>query len=161
LMSAESARISLESQEKLIQKGEFESLPSVANSNLILQLKSSLSQLEGEYASLSARFNPGYPRLDQLHAQVEETRRHLRGEIGKASEASNSAYGAAVASEKTLREQFEQQKALAFGEKDSGVQAAILAREVETNKQLYDSVLQRMKETGVAAQVKASNVYVV
>jgi succinoglycan biosynthesis transport protein ExoP len=161
LMSAESARISLEAQQKLIHKGEFDSLPSVANSILIQQLKSSLSQLESEYVSLSARFNAGYPRLDELQAQADETRRHLGEEVSKAVEASRSAYAAAVAKEKTLRERVEQQKALAFGEKDSGVQAAILAREVDTNKQLYDSVLQRMKETGVAAQVRASNVFIV
>jgi capsular exopolysaccharide synthesis family protein len=160
-MSAESNRINLESEEKLIQKGQFESLTSVASSSLIAQLKSSLSQLEGEYASLSTRFNPGYPRLDRLHAQIAETQRHLEQEITKATETSQSDYSTAVAKEKTLREQFEQQKALAFGEKESGVQAAILAREVDTNKQLYDSVLQRMKETGVAAQVRASNVYIV
>jgi capsular exopolysaccharide synthesis family protein len=160
-MTAESGRMSLESQEKLIQKGQVDSLPSVANGIVIQQLKSSLSQLEGEYASLAARFNPGYPRLDQLQAQIQETQKHLNQEIFKAIEASQSAYAAALAKEKTLRKSLDEQKALAFAEKDSAVQGAMLAREVDTNKQLYDNVLQRMKETGVAAQVRASNVFIV
>jgi uncharacterized protein involved in exopolysaccharide biosynthesis len=101
---------------------------------LIFQLKSSLAQLQGEYASLATRFNPGYPKLDRLNAQILEIHRYLNEEISKATETSKSAYAAAVAKEKTLRESLDQQKALAFGEKDSAVQAAILAREVDTNK---------------------------
>jgi polysaccharide biosynthesis transport protein len=161
LMRAESDRISLESEQKLIEEGKVDSLAAVVNSSLIQQLKSSVSQLEGQYASLATRFNPGYPRLDQLHAQVEETRNHLAQEILKATEASKSAYAAAIAKEQVLRASLEHQKALAFGEKDSAVQGAILAREVDTNRQLYDNILQRMKETGVAAQVRASNIFIV
>ena len=54
----------------------------------------------------------------------------------------------------------DEQKKATLNLKDSAVQYAILAREVDTNKQLYDGVLPRLKEIGVAAEVRSSNIYV-
>jgi capsular exopolysaccharide synthesis family protein len=55
----------------------------------------------------------------------------------------------------------EQQKAAALSLKDAAVDYAILTREVDMNRQIYDSVLQRLKEMEVAAALRASNVSVV
>ena len=55
----------------------------------------------------------------------------------------------------------EEQKATTFGLKDASVGYAMLAREVDTNRQLYDSVLQRMKEMGMAAELRTSNVSII
>jgi len=41
------------------------------------------------------------------------------------------------------------------------VQYNILKREVDTNKQLYDGLLQRLKEASVSASLKASNIRIV
>ncbi|MBI4639264.1 MAG: polysaccharide biosynthesis tyrosine autokinase, partial [Candidatus Tectomicrobia bacterium] len=106
-------------------------------------------------------FKPGYPRLDQLKAQVEETRRRLQRETQKVVGGIESAYRASETKEKGLRAKMEKQKAMALSLKDASVEYAILAREVDTNRQLYDSVLQRMKEMGVAAELRASNVSVI
>src|SRR5207249_8694848 len=62
--------------------------------------------------------------------------------------------------ESELRVAMEEQKKATLNLKDSAVQYTILAREVDTNKQLYDGVLQRLKEIGVAADVRSSNIYV-
>ena len=63
--------------------------------------------------------------------------------------------------ENLLSESFAQQKALAEQLNESNIHYSILKREVETNKQLYDSLLQRMKEAGVAAGLKSSNIRIV
>src|SRR5262249_34985992 len=72
-----------------------------------------------------------------------------------------AAHAAARQKEDELRVKMEQQKAAALGLKDASVEYAILAREVDTNRQLYDSVLQRLKEMQVAAALRASNVSVI
>jgi capsular exopolysaccharide synthesis family protein len=55
----------------------------------------------------------------------------------------------------------EEQRTMALGLKDAAVEYGILAREADANLQLYNSVLQRMKEMGVAAELRASNVILV
>jgi succinoglycan biosynthesis transport protein ExoP len=118
-------------------------------------------RLEGEYAHLATQFKPGFSRLDQLKAQVEESRSRLRQEIQRVVAGIESSYLAAGSREKALRDKMGEQKAAALGLKDAAVEYAILAREVDTNRQLYDSVLQRMRETGVAAELRTSNVSVI
>jgi succinoglycan biosynthesis transport protein ExoP len=161
LTEAESARIALEGQVRLIRNGSYALLPTVTNNTLIQSLTAESARLEADYAQLAARFKPGYPQLDQLRAQLNETKRQLRQEIQRTAAGIESAYQAAEATEKQLRTIMEEQKIAALRLKDASVDYAILAREVDTNRQLYDSVLARMKETGVAAELRTSNVSII
>jgi capsular exopolysaccharide synthesis family protein len=161
LTEAEAERIALEAQVRLVQKRSYDSLPVVLDNTLIRTLSDHLARLKGDYASLSIQFKSGYPRVAQLEAQVEETQRRLEREIQKVVKGIESAYLAAEAKEKKLMATVEKQKNAALSLKDASVEYAILAREVNTNRQLYDSVLQRMKEMGVAAEIRSSNVFVI
>jgi len=161
LTKAEAERIGFEAQDHLIRKRDYDSLPGVIDNPLIQTLKGELARLEGEQAQLSSQFKDRYPRVQQLKARVEETRRRLQKETQKAVGGITSAYLAAQAQEKELRVKMEEQKAAALGLKDASVEYAILAREVDTNRQLYESVLQRMKEMAVAAELHVSNVSVI
>ena len=60
-----------------------------------------------------------------------------------------------------MRAQMDKQKSETFALKDASVQYAILAREANTNKQLYDSVLERFREISVAGELPSSNVTIV
>jgi polysaccharide biosynthesis transport protein len=161
LTEAEADRITLQAQVQLIRQRAFDSLPDVINNKLIQTLKEQLSRLEGDYANLSAEYNLGYPRLAQLKAQVDETRRRLNEEIRSVVAGIESAFLAAGAKEKELRGKFGEQRSAALQLKDASVEYAILAREVDTNRQLYDSVFQRRKEMGVAAELRTSNIFIV
>jgi capsular exopolysaccharide synthesis family protein len=158
---AEAERIGLEAQVQLIRKRNYDSLPAVISSTLIQTLKEQVARLEGESAQMAAQFKTGYPRLAQLQAQVTETRERLKYEIQHVVGGIESAYLAAEARERELRAKMEQQKEMTLRLKDAAVEYALLAREAETNRQLYDSVLQRMKEMGVAAELRASNVSII
>jgi GumC protein len=161
LTEAEAERIALAGQVHLVNRGYYDSLPAVIGNPLIHDLKDQLARLEGDHARLAAQFTMDYPRMVQLTAQVEETQRSLRREIQRVVDATQSAYLAAQAKEKELRTKMEEQKAATLSLKDAAVEYAILAREVDTNLQLYNSVLQRMKEMGVTAELRASNVFVI
>ncbi len=161
LTEAEADRIGLESQVQLIRKRRYESLPAIVNSSLIQTLTVQAAQLENEYAKLTTVFKQGHPRLNQLQAQLKDKRRLQKEEIQKVVEGIDSSYLAAAAKEKQLRIEMEKQRAAALRLKNTAVEYVALAREVDTNRQLYDSVLQRMKETGVSAELRTSNVFVI
>src|SRR5437867_8110286 len=158
LTEAEAERIGLEAQARLIRQRDYDSLPAVIGNGLIQNLRAQIIQLESEYAKLSAQFLPGYPRLAQVKAQLEETRSKLAQQIRSVVEGINSAYFAALGKERDLKLQMDKQKSDALALKDASVEYAILAREADTNKQLYDSVLGRFKEINVAGEIPASNV---
>jgi succinoglycan biosynthesis transport protein ExoP len=161
LTNAEAERIALEGQVRLLRKGHPEAMPAVVNNTLIQTLTVQAARLEAEYAPLAMIYKRGHPQLDQLKAQVDETKRRLRQETQRTVASLESAYLAAESAEKQLRSQMEAQKLVVLGMKDVAVSYAILAREVDTNRQLYDGVLQRMKEAGVAAELRASNVSII
>ena len=160
LTEAEAERIGLESHARLIKHRDYDSLPAVINNPLIQNLKSQVVTLEGQQANLAAQFKPGYPRLAQVQAQLEDAKQRLANQIKSVVEGINSAYYASAAKEKDLRVQMDRQKSAALALKDASVEYAILSREADTNKQLYDSVLERIKEVGLAAEVPASNIYI-
>jgi succinoglycan biosynthesis transport protein ExoP len=158
LTEAEAERIGLEAQARLIKNREYDSLPAVINHGLIQGLKGQIVNLEGQYAQLASQFKSGYPPVAKLKAQIEETRQRLSQQITTVVEGINSAYFAAAGKEKELRVQMNKQKSEALALKDAAVEYAILSREANTNTQLYNAVLERMKEIGVAAEIPTSNV---
>ena len=160
LTESEADRIGLEAQARLIKQRDYDSLPAVINNPLIQTLKSQVVTLEGQQANLAAQFKPGYPRLAQVQAQLEDSRQRLANQIKSVVEGINSAYYASAAKEKDLRSRMDQQKSAALALKDASVEYAILSREADTNNQLYDSVLERIKEVGLAAEIPASNIYI-
>ena len=158
--AAETDKIALEAQVHAIRRRDYDTLPVILNSPVIQALKGEVAKLEAEHASLSKEFKPGYAPLDAVKARIDETRRRLNVELQNELKGVESAYVVAQAKEAALRARMNQQKGAILSLKDAGVQYAILAREVESNRQLYDSVLQRMKEMAVASEIRASNTLV-
>ena len=161
LTEAEAERISLEAKVRTVRNGNYDVLSDYLNDPTIQGLKSDIARLEGEHAKLAKEFKPGYPPLDKITAQIENTRTRLTAEVRNAVKSAETAYQAARTKEAELRAKMQDQKRETLNLKDSAVQYGILAREVDTNKQLYDSVLQRMREMKVAADSQSSNIYVV
>lgn len=161
LTEAEAERISLEAKVRAIRHGNSDGLPAGIAGTVAQNLKNEITRLEGEQAQLAKEFKPGYPPLDKVTAQLENTRRRLRSELQSDVRSIESTYQAAQTKEAALRAQMLAQKNETLKLKDSAVEYAILDREVNTNRQLYDSILQRMREMSVAAEVQSSNVYVV
>lgn len=161
LTDAEAEKIALEAQAHLLRSGSYEYIPAITSSPLIQSLKEQTARLKAEYAAISAEFKAGFPRVDQLKAQLEEAQRRLTQEIQKVAKGVEASYQTAEAKEKALRLRVEAQKNTALQLKDTSVTYSILAREVDTNRQLYDSVLHRLKEMGMATQFHSSNISVV
>jgi capsular exopolysaccharide synthesis family protein len=161
LTEARSARMEKESIYRTLAKATPENFPQALRTSLIQKLEEDLVADEQELAKLSSQFGPAMPQVKQLESKVRQTREQLVREKRLAIQNSDNEYNTALAREKLLSEAFEKQKALADRLNESNIHYNILKREVETNKQLYDGLLQRMKEAGVAAGLKSSNIRVV
>ena len=158
---AQAERIRLEGQYRLIEKRDYESLPDVLKSMLVQQLKQEASKIEIEVAELSKTFLPSFPTMQEALARQAQAQARLRAEITKIVEGIRSGYLAAQAREAELAKQLEEQRQRALAQKDVGAEYNTLARDVETARDLYASLLQRLKDVDVAQEVKVSNVSVV
>jgi polysaccharide biosynthesis transport protein len=160
LTAAEGERIAWEAQVRAARGRSPEEIPAVRGSMMIGSLKAELAKFEAEYASLAKEFKAGYPPLDNLRARIDDTRSRISTEVGREVKSIEAGYAAASNKESQLRAAMDEQKRATLSLKDSAVQYAILSREVDTNKQLYDGVLSRLKEIGVAGEVRNSNIHV-
>ena len=161
LTEAETARIELEAKNQLIKDQNYDALPEVRQSLLIQNLREQFGELSAQYAALLNRYNPGYHPLDDLAAKVQESRANLNREISATVKGVAGDYNAAAAQEDSIKQAIEAVKTEAMAEKDDSIKETVLSRNLETNQLLYDSVLKRLQEMGVAASVRASNVSVV
>lgn len=161
LARTEADEISLEAQEQLIRSRSYDSLPAVINNELIQKLKEQLVASAARRASLAAKYRPGFPALDEAIAQETNLRMQLREEIHRVADGIESAYLTAAAKEKHLRDAIRHEKAVALSDNDEEVKYGILTRDVRASRQLYDNVLERMKEASLAADANASNAVLV
>eukprot|EP01013_Petalomonas_cantuscygni_P009143 TRINITY_DN21929_c0_g1_i1.p1 TRINITY_DN21929_c0_g1~~TRINITY_DN21929_c0_g1_i1.p1 ORF type:complete len:729 (-),score=38.19 TRINITY_DN21929_c0_g1_i1:590-2776(-) len=134
-------------------------LGSTDNSSLT-QLRAELATLEAEYAKLASQFKSDYPRVQALEAQLAALRQNIGQEERRGLEQSRRAYQSALQREQDLQQRVNQLKSDFLEENRDGIQFNIYQREVDTNRAIYDALLQRYKEIG-AAGVAASNISIV
>jgi polysaccharide biosynthesis transport protein len=161
LTRAQVERIGLESQVALIHKHMYSSLPEVMQDKLAQTVQGELDQLAGQDASLSNQFTAAYPPLAALRAKEAALRGQLNHEIEESIKGIESSYQQALEKEKNLQAEMERQRTLTLSLNDAAVQYAILQRDVDTNRQLYNAVLKRLKDVGVEAEAQTSNVSIV
>lgn len=161
LAKAETQRIEKESLYKHVMAGNIGSLPLVVNDPYIQNLKAEHAMAKSEYSQMSATFKSGYPKLKEVGAKVAELQRKIDEAQGSIANSVKSDYEAAQKKEENLRESYEKQKVLASALNDKSIEYNILKREVESNETIYNSLLQRLKETEVSSAIKASNIQVV
>ncbi|MBV8359570.1 MAG: GumC family protein, partial [Deltaproteobacteria bacterium] len=151
LTNAQVDRIGLEAQIAIIHKHDYNSLPAVVQSVEIQTLRKEMNDLYVQEAALSTQFRPDYPPLAKLRSQMDEVQRQLNIAIDKVVAEAQSSYEAAVEKENELQSEIDRQRAETLNLNDSAAQYAILQREVDTNRELYNAVLTRMKDVAVTS----------
>lgn len=123
-------------------------------------LREERAKVQAEYARLMIQFEPEYPSARALASQIEALDKSIVSEGSRSRAGTSARYSEALAREQQLRAQVNRLKLQFSGERRDSIQYNIFQREVDTNRELYDGLLQRYKEIGVAG-VGANNISVV
>jgi polysaccharide biosynthesis transport protein len=161
LTRAQADRYQKESLYRLVQAGQIDALPGVADNKLIEDLTEQLTDIEKQKAQLETTFTADYPKVQELQNQEDKISSVIAQERQRAAAQLTNDYQAAVRREDLVEQAFAGQQKDADQIASRSVQYNILKREVDTNRTLYEGLLERLKETGVSAGLKASNIRVV
>lgn len=161
LSKAQQERIKAESSYRQIQASKSGQLPQGLENDLIQQLKENKAKLEAEYQNNLKQFKPGYPKMQELAAQIAEVKMQVATETENARNAVIATYEAAKVQENLLQEMLASSKSEMLDLQTRSIQYNIIKREADTNRQLYDGLLQRLKEVSVAGGVGTNNISVV
>lgn len=141
--------------------GTIDTFPAVISNEYIQRLKGELGDLQRQQAQLSDRYGDKAPEMIKLRSAIQSAEAKLQGEISKVVESVNNEYRAALAQEQSMQAALNGYKNEALGQNRMSVNYAVLQREVDSNRQIYESLLQRAKETGISGERRATNVRVI
>jgi capsular exopolysaccharide synthesis family protein len=159
--AAMSARLAAEQVWGEAQQTPLLNLPEVQGDPSIQGLVQQRARAVAQYEQDSSRWRPDYPAMVQQAAQIKELDRQINTLGTRVKNAIRQRFVVADAQERALARSLEQFKNDTLSEQDRAVQYNILLREVDTNRALYDALLQRFKEVSAAAGLASSNVSIV
>jgi succinoglycan biosynthesis transport protein ExoP len=161
LTDAQTDRINKEAVYQLAQSGNYDAIAAVRESAVIQDILKQQTTLSAQYTDAVNQYGPKYPKVLRIQAQLKDLDELINREklnIGNQVEAE---YRGARQRELLLKEALDQQKTEVNQTAEKLVQYNILKREADTNKQLYDGMLQKLKEAGITAGLRSSNIRIV
>jgi polysaccharide biosynthesis transport protein len=159
LAEATAARIA--AQAKASTAGSAGATSEALNNNAINSLRQRRAELQAEYQELMVRFEPGYPAARALQSQITNLDQAISREERRVSGSLEADYRAALQREQMLFARVGQLKDNYLDLRRRSIQYNIYQQEVDTNRALYDGLLQRFKEIGVAGGIGVNNVSII
>jgi succinoglycan biosynthesis transport protein ExoP len=135
-----------------------DTFPAVAQNPTILEIKQQLANLTTEKAKLSQRYGANHPEMERITKQIDSASVRLKAETAKVLESIANDYRSAVAEEQSLSASLEDQKRQAIDLNRKSITFSILQREAESERQVYNALLQQEKELRVVSNSRANNV---
>jgi polysaccharide biosynthesis transport protein len=148
-------------QQMLAARGDRESLqafPAIASSIAVQRLKGELSDLSREEARLSRDFGDKWPALDAVRTAIKSTQSKFDAEIENSLNVMKNEVEAARAQEDGLAQTLNAQKSDAVSRNREAIGYQALQREAASNRQIFDTLMQRAKETNISSQLRTNNI---
>lgn len=160
LAKAEQERIKVDAIVAEVKRNPEASL-AVVDNKIIQTYKEQRAKLQVEYQENLRIYKADYPKMQQIQAQITEIDAQIKREVGNVIGSLQAQRDAVVKQEELLREKVGQTRKQVLTTQDHSIDMNLLKREVDTNRQLYDSLLQRFKELGVSGNIVSNNVSIV
>jgi polysaccharide biosynthesis transport protein len=137
------------------------SVPDVLNDSSLKQYANQLTDLKRQRAHLAAIYTPDYAKVKELDAEIASLESALKNEEGDILERIQHEYEQAQRRQALLTQQLAAASRDMSDTNQRAIQYDILKHEVDSNRQLYDSMLQRVKEATIASAIHPSNIHVI
>ena len=160
LAKAEQERIKFESEFQAIQTAP-DTARQVLENRTIQEYKTQRAKLDAEYQQNAKIYKDDFPRMVQMRAQIQDLDDKIRAEVTSILRSVENQLAMAKRQEALIQARLAQTRAEIVQGQDRRVDYNLLKREVDTNRELYDGLLQQVKEVGVAGGVETNNIQVV
>lgn len=161
LSAAQTDRIVRQSRLEMAESSPPEALPDILNDSNLRDYDSKLTELNRQLAELRTTYKDDYSKVQRLLAQIDSIRSARQQAQGDIMRRIRNEYEEAVRKENLLQANYGKQRAIVTGEGEKAIQYSIYKREVESNRQLYDTMLQQLKQASLTSALRASNVTVI
>ena len=133
----------------------------VLQSGSVSGLRVKRAEAAAEYSRMLVQFEPNYPGAQAVKKQIDALDAAITNETARINRGRQTSYAEALKRENELAAQVDALKGDYLRQQQNTTQYNIYQREVDTSRQLYDGLLQRYKEIGIAGTVGVSNISIV
>jgi polysaccharide biosynthesis transport protein len=161
LTAAKANLVAVEQRYKATQAAPGLAAPELLADPTIQQLRQEQVKLTVQYNEQLKVYKPDYPDMIQLKQQLDDVASQLNNSAATIRRSLKTQYDAAQAQVNQLQGQLNQQKATVLDERNREIQYNILQREVDSTRTLYEGLLDRYKQIGVAGGITTNNISVV
>jgi len=161
LSKAQADRIVKQANFEEAQSKPADSLPEILEDPTMREYQQKLTELERQYAELSATLTPAHYKVQRVQAQISELKSAMQKERANVLRGITNEYAAATRRERLLLEQHAGQEKIVADQSSKAIHYDTLRRDVDSNRRLYEVMLQRVKEASLATAMRDSNVLVV
>jgi polysaccharide biosynthesis transport protein len=161
LSAAQTERISKQSRWEMANSSPAEALPDVLNDATLRDYRAKLTELKRQIVELRTTYTDQSPKVRKVQVQVATLETALSTERADILKRIKNEYDEALRRESLLTADYAAQRVTVTGESEKAVQYDVMKHEVESNRQLYDSMLQQLKQATLASALRASNIRVV
>jgi len=161
LTDVQSERMRKQSLFEFAKAGDMDSVPQIRDNPVVQDLFRKRTETYSQYTDALSQYGPNFPKVQRLQSQVKEIEAAADKEKKSVIARLESEYREALQREQLLTQALDQQKAEVNQMSERMVQYSILKREAEANKALYDGLLTKLKEAGISAGLRSSNIRVV
>jgi succinoglycan biosynthesis transport protein ExoP len=161
LTEAQSDRMRKQSLFEYAKAGDVDSVPQIRDNSIVQDLLRRRNELYAQYSDALNQYGPNFPKVQRLQAQIKEMDATSEREKKAVVARLESDYHEARQREDLLTQALDHQKAEVNQMSERMVQYSILKRDAEANKALYDGLLTKLKEAGISAGLRSSNIRVV
>lgn len=155
--AAQSERIQLEAMLHNVSGTGPESLPQISADSVVQELSKKLASTRADLRQVLVVYGPNHPKSKELNAEINELEAQIHNQEGHIYSSLKTSYAAARAREGLLDTQ------LKGADKAMGLasQYETFKKEAQANEDLYNALYTKVKEAGIAAESKSSNINVV
>lgn len=161
LAEARAARVAAEERWRSARSAGLMTLPEVLQNPTIQRLTEQRAILDAEYQQKLSVYQPDYPEMVRLRAQIEEADAQIQTIAGNIRDSIRNQYEVAANQERSLQVQVNGLTGDVLDLRDRSIQYNILQRELDTTRTLYEGLLQRYKEVGVTGGITTNNISIV
>jgi capsular exopolysaccharide synthesis family protein len=159
--AAEAASLQAEQKWEAARNTTAMSLPEVLSNDAVLRLLQKRAELSGELKEMTARLKPDHPNVIQARAQLDQIDSQLQTLTASIKTSIYNQFVVAQRQSAAIAGQVHNLEQATLSEQDRSIRYNILNREVDTNRQLYESLLQRFKEVNAQSGVTSNNITLV
>jgi len=161
LSAAAAERVSRQSRFEMAAASPVDALPDVLDDTNLRDAQVKLIELRGKLAQLRVTFTPNQPDVRRVQAEIANLEGTMQGQRTNILTRIRNELLAAERRENLLNSSYTAQASKVSEQSAKAAHYQLLKREVDANRVLYDSMLQKLKEASIASALNASNIRVV